>query len=525
MHYVIRKSPDTIECLPLSNIASDMAGTELNDLGFFDITRFQEKTDENLQLLIEEARKGHLCVTRKNGLRGSVDEIIADISPELLAPDDYERMESSEELEIYTFLPMLNKWGAEFGYTFSFANHDCEITKVWGGELIQLGRKHDPQISRLPLNESLNEAAIWLTRETGNSWSNVQVLRKLCELSEYGTRTPISDELTAAYFYVPKSLVFGIYRGNPKYGGEFKFLDRCASLPLSMVGACALLRESTINIRTIREAKFDSDIHVCVEPEGESICLTLEMIKINGDRLMGLLQIIKGNESHLMPMEYPESFTDEDLICRADEENESNTWHVLNDIGMQFGWGVEEFNSLLETDFKTQERRDIALLKKLKQRKGANFYELAIAEWKKENEEPIIPSIPSASPVPTGSVKPSSTQESAPFAATFQAEIAPTKTQIKPQKGITKTQVLMAFEDIAMPANLSKLLSDKPKWIKDGCLDPGKPGKREGIWEPIVLAIALFEKRIVPKSKLTKAFYSHKFLSDWRDEWNEQSDF
>lgn len=390
MHYVIRKSPDTFECLPLFTIASDMAGTELNDQGFFDITRFQGKTEENLQLLIEEARKGHLFVTRRNGLRGSVDEIIADISPELLVPDDYGRVESSEELEIYTFLPMLNKWGVEFGHTFSFANHECEITKVWGGELTQLGRKHDPQISRLPLNESLSEAAIWLTEETGNNWSNLQVLRKLCELSEYGTRTPIYDKLTAAYFCVPKSHVFGIYRGDPKHGGEFKFLDRCVSLPLSMANACALLQEPTINITAIREAKLDGDIHVCVEPENESISLTLEMIKIRGDRLMGLLQIIKGHELHLMPMEFPETFADNDLLYRADEENESHTWHVLNAIGWQFGWGVEEFNSLLETDFETEERRDLTILIKLKQREGPHYYSSVIDEYNKNNEIPKL---------------------------------------------------------------------------------------------------------------------------------------
>lgn len=390
MQYVIGKSLETFECLPLFAIASDMAKTELNDRGFIDIRRLQEKTDENLQLLIEEARKGHLSVTRKNGRRGSVEEIIADISPELLLPDEYGRIESSADLEIYTFLPMLNKWGLEFGHTFSLATDDCEITKVWNGELTQLGRKYDPITSQLPEHFSLKQAAILLSIETGDDWSDMNVLNKLCEISEYGTLTSITDELTAAYFIVPKDIVFGFYRGNPENGGNFKFLDRCISLPLSKANAYALLRESTVSIKMIREAMFDDDMHICVEPEGESICLALEMIKINRDRMTGLIQIVKGNELRLNPMEYPESFTDLDLIYRTDEENESHTWHVLNAIGWQFGWGVEEFNSLLETDFETQERRDLTILIKLKQREGLHYYSSVIDEYNKNNEIPKL---------------------------------------------------------------------------------------------------------------------------------------
>lgn len=90
---------------------------------------------------------------------------------------------------------------------------------------------------------------------------------------------------------------------------------------------------------------------------------------------------------------------------------------------------------------------------------------------------------------------------------------------------ITTTQALTAFEEMTNPFNLRKLLSDKPKWIKVACIDSGKQGSRVGTWNPLLLAIALRDQKKIPKSKLTSAFSTHKFLFDWRDDWLENSDY
>jgi hypothetical protein len=93
------------------------------------------------------------------------------------------------------------------------------------------------------------------------------------------------------------------------------------------------------------------------------------------------------------------------------------------------------------------------------------------------------------------------------------------------QNGISTSQVITAFESITNNCNLKKVLADKPKWIAVACVDRGLAGKREGTWNPVILAIALLEKTYSQKAKLTKAFYEYKFLSDWRDEWKEKSDY
>ncbi|WP_423681747.1 hypothetical protein [Undibacterium sp. WLHG33] len=93
------------------------------------------------------------------------------------------------------------------------------------------------------------------------------------------------------------------------------------------------------------------------------------------------------------------------------------------------------------------------------------------------------------------------------------------------QNGISTSEVITAFESITNHCNLKKVLADKPKWIAVACLDRGLKGVRQGTWNPVILAIALRDKQYSQKTKLTKAFYEHKFLSDWRDEWEEKSDY
>lgn len=95
----------------------------------------------------------------------------------------------------------------------------------------------------------------------------------------------------------------------------------------------------------------------------------------------------------------------------------------------------------------------------------------------------------------------------------------------KPPRGILKSQALTAFESVVGTCNLKKLLADKPKWILGACLDRGKKGTREGIWNPVILAIALMDRKYAQKPKLTNAFHTHNFLSHWRDEWIEKSNY
>lgn len=92
------------------------------------------------------------------------------------------------------------------------------------------------------------------------------------------------------------------------------------------------------------------------------------------------------------------------------------------------------------------------------------------------------------------------------------------------KRGISKTQALEVFEEMVKPQNLRKFLTNKPNWIKAACLDSGKAGSREGIWCPVLLALALVEIKNVPKFKLDKVFQNGS-LTNWQDEWESKSSF
>lgn len=100
------------------------------------------------------------------------------------------------------------------------------------------------------------------------------------------------------------------------------------------------------------------------------------------------------------------------------------------------------------------------------------------------------------------------------------------ESQAAPVMGITKEQVLTAFDGFVTEINLKSAMEDKPNWIMDACMDKGAPGNRHrSSWDPVILAIAIRDRFGVQKSRLANAFHEHSFLRDWRDDWREKSDY
>ncbi len=90
--------------------------------------------------------------------------------------------------------------------------------------------------------------------------------------------------------------------------------------------------------------------------------------------------------------------------------------------------------------------------------------------------------------------------------------------------GITKNQALMAFGNL-VPINFAKVLADVPKWIVDARLSKGTPGDRhKTMWCPVLLAVALHERKYVSKKHLNRVFFDHEFLKQWRQEWHDVSE-
>jgi hypothetical protein len=89
--------------------------------------------------------------------------------------------------------------------------------------------------------------------------------------------------------------------------------------------------------------------------------------------------------------------------------------------------------------------------------------------------------------------------------------------------GITKQQALTAFAEM-VTIDLKKALEDCPHWIIDAReLRGTKGGRHSAVWNPVVLAICLYEQHRVSKSKLNQAFFAQAFLQDWREDWHENS--
>ena len=103
------------------------------------------------------------------------------------------------------------------------------------------------------------------------------------------------------------------------------------------------------------------------------------------------------------------------------------------------------------------------------------------------------------------------------------------KTQTAPAaytaaKGITTQQAQTAFGGL-VKISLESAMDDGKRWIEPARVSRGaKGGRHLSKWNPVLLAIALHEHKKVPKPKLNQAFFMHKFLSEWDEEWKRYSE-
>lgn len=380
MEYVVKREIETGECLTLYFVAECMAYADSNVDGHIYLQDVQEKIDAYMERFLSDARRGQLRLTDHYGRTKSVDEIITSIPSNRLLSDDLGRRWSEEKLEIYTFLPMLNDWGQSFGYSFVFAKDSSEVTIASSTELTVLGRKIDNFIKPPQGMATLQEAADWLTQRSGNAWTERSVLHRLYILAEESNCPNSSEMLTGAEFIIPKETVFGCYDGNPKFAGVFKSLHkfdilrsfRGYTLALSEAYAKTLLKEAKADVDIVLDS--GDDIYVVVEPLGDTISLTIDMVRISADRLMGLLCISQGKESRLMPVENAYSFSGCCLFDSSYEDQANSTWHALNDTAREHSWSWEEASHLLDNPDLQSIRPDLDLLKIFRTRPLGNLY-------------------------------------------------------------------------------------------------------------------------------------------------------
>jgi len=98
-----------------------------------------------------------------------------------------------------------------------------------------------------------------------------------------------------------------------------------------------------------------------------------------------------------------------------------------------------------------------------------------------------------------------------------------------PVKGrsLTKEEVMRAFGNIVTKdTTLQAALENGRAWVLPARVEKGDRGRGRpsSKWDPVLLAVALHEKRMATKTRLNHAFFQHSFLSPWREEWHEQSE-
>jgi len=88
-------------------------------------------------------------------------------------------------------------------------------------------------------------------------------------------------------------------------------------------------------------------------------------------------------------------------------------------------------------------------------------------------------------------------------------------------RGITKGEVMAAFQDLKWDYyHWGRNLASPPKWLIECRVAKGSRSKKaSALWNPVLIAAALFDKKITEK-KLDAVFVK---LKDWTDEWQEAS--
>lgn len=113
--------------------------------------------------------------------------------------------------------------------------------------------------------------------------------------------------------------------------------------------------------------------------------------------------------------------------------------------------------------------------------------------------------------------------------ANLQKESEPFKPGLTPDpevSGITKTETLRAFATPKNESTLKNAMEDGPKWVLPARVAKGGRGRGRGEsqWHPVLLAVAIHERKLATVSQLDRAFARTAYLAPWREEWAEQSE-
>lgn len=137
---------------------------------------------------------------------------------------------------------------------------------------------------------TLDEAASWLSETRGRPWSAKQVLDAVITRCDQSAIFP-SENITCLRVIPPKNTVFGLYKCGPEtYARSLHRLTRDCHFQLNERAARALFDYQEVRVLVVRASSGADDPHVVIEPTGESLRVTADMLRISAGELKNLAQ-------------------------------------------------------------------------------------------------------------------------------------------------------------------------------------------------------------------------------------------
>ena len=151
------------------------------------------------------------------------------------------------------------------------------------------------------ITNTLEDAALWLTEAMGGDWTAKQVLDAVIRTCDQTAEYPRED-ITCLRVLPPKNTAFGVYKRDPEsYAVALQCLTLDCEFQLTFNAAFALFTHNETNVSIVKNAVSSDEPYVVIEPRGESLRVTLDMVRISAGALQGLAMAYE-QEKRLLPI-------------------------------------------------------------------------------------------------------------------------------------------------------------------------------------------------------------------------------
>jgi hypothetical protein len=213
---------------------------------------------------------------------------------------------------------------------------------------------HKPMITN-----TLEDAALWLTKAMERDWTPRQVLDAVIRTCDQTAKYPL-ENVTCLRVLPPKNTVFGIYKRDPQsYAVALQSLTLDCEFQLTFDAAFDLFTRNETNVSIVKNAVSNDEPYVVIEPRAESLRVTLDMVRISAGALQGLAMAYE-QEKRLLPIKQDEYLDDWGVESRA------ITHAYLAKIAHLHGWDTYTARKLIVNCTEQLSKWDGSLLAVLK---------------------------------------------------------------------------------------------------------------------------------------------------------------